>query len=204
MQSVTRTKRSAALKAIEKISAIAKEAEKYDDYGEELEVESIDNTNDSINTPSVKETPKEAPKKTPNTLLCIPCDAEDESLRAYNKYQSTLKSINVTNVKDYLAAAEKNNMRYYVIPELMKYLITNPALMMNHYNFGTTVINKMNEFEKDMTTGKKIGGYEVTEEYRREFLALAKIVKKVATLYEKLNVHHESFYKNITTIADSI
>lgn len=205
MQSATRSKRSAALKALEKISAIAKEAEKYDDYGMETEGESIKD-----NIFSVKETPVEAPtiieipKKTPNTLLCIPCDAKDESLRAYNKYQATLKPINVANVKEYLTAAENKQIRYYVIPEWMKYLIANPALMMNHYNFGTAVMNKMNEFEEEMATGKAIGTYEITEEYRREFIALAKILKKVATLYGKLNLHHESFYKNITTIADSI
>jgi hypothetical protein len=218
MNSVTRTKRSAAIKALEKIKSIAKEAENYDDFGEEIEVESIDTTKDSINfipkesnttpTPPAEvkksvEVSKEEPKKTPNTLWGI-ASGENELFKASTKYYNTLKSINVTNVKEYLDASEKNDKRYFIIPELMKYLIANPALMLHHEKFGTTVVNKMLEFEIHMVTSKKIGKYEVTEEYRREFLGLVKILKKIAGIYGKLKLNDSSFYDNITTIADSL
>jgi hypothetical protein len=232
----SRSKRSAAIKALEKIKSIAKEAEKYDDFGEEIQVESIDNTKDSINYKYVptepitaanwsvqatnearriaaenapKDTsswPKEAEpsKKTPNTLYANPHLSTVDSLYADKKYHSTLKSINVNNVKEYLIAAEKSENRYFAIPELMKYLISNPALMMHHEKFGTTVLNKMIEFETQMVTSNAIGSYEVTEGYRREFLGLVKILKKIAALYGKLKLNDKSFYENITTIAETL
>lgn len=274
MQTATRTKRSAALKALEKISALAKEAEKYDDYG--AEIESIDDTKDSIvdgkitinvkkekkeeaasvpitpsnwsvqatdnarkaaaenapkdtttwpddaaeranfaaqvaaskttetSTEPAKEASKEPTKKTPNTLLCIPCDVKDEHMRAINRYTKSLKPIYSEEIKDYISVAESNDMKYFAVPEMIKYLITNPAMLLHHDKYRTTVVKKMDEFETQIATNKKIGSYEITDEYRRELLALIKILKKICGIYEKINLNHKSFYDNITSIADSL
>jgi hypothetical protein len=217
MQSTTRTKRVAAFKAIEKISAILKEAEKYDDYGVEIE-ESFELTKESINfipkeskmipNPSVEieksvEVPKEESKKTPNTVHNIATD-ENAIYSAYMKYNNALKSINIANIKEYLTAAEKNENRYFILPELMKYLIANPVLMMYNEIFGTTVVNKMLEFEAQMTITKNVSGLEITEEYRREFLGLVRILKNISQIYGKIKLNDQSFYENITSISDSI
>ena len=224
-----RPKRAAAVKALEKIKAMAKEAEKYDKFGEEIE-ESIETTEDSINVKESEEsisvkkpieikresinfTPVKVPEsgeplkkhleKTPNTLWGI-ASGDKESFNAFGKYNNTLKSINVTNVKEYLIAAEVNENKYIVIPELIKYLIANPSLLLYHDNFGRTVVNKMLEFEAHMITNKTISGFEITEEYRREFIGLVKILRKVSQMYGKLRLNDQSFYDNITANADAL
>ena len=228
-----RPKRAAAVKALEKIKAMAKEAEKYDKFGEEIE-ESIETTEDSINVKkpietseesisvkkpieikreSINFTPVKVPEsgeplkkhleKTPNTLWGI-ASGDKESFNAFGKYNNTLKSINVTNVKEYLIAAEVNENKYIVIPELIKYLIANPSLLLYHDNFGRTVVNKMLEFEAHMITNKTISGFEITEEYRREFIGLVKILRKVSQMYGKLRLNDQSFYDNITANADAL
>jgi len=215
-----RPKRAAAVKALEKIKAMAKEAEKYDKFGEEIE-ESIETTEEPISVKkpieikreSINFTPVKVPEsgeplkkhleKTPNTLWGI-ASGDKESFNAFGKYNNTLKSINVTNVKEYLIAAEVNENKYIVIPELIKYLIANPSLLLYHDNFGRTVVNKMLEFEAHMITNKTISGFEITEEYRREFIGLVKILRKVSQMYGKLRLNDQSFYDNITANADAL
>jgi hypothetical protein len=224
-----RPNRAAAVKALEKIKAMAKEAEKYDKFGEEIE-ESIETTEEPISVKESEEsisvkkpieikresinfTPAKVPEsgeplkkhleKTPNTLWGI-ASGDKESFNAFGKYNNTLKSINVTNVKEYLIAAEVNENKYIVIPELIKYLIANPSLLLYHDNFGRTVVNKMLEFEAHMVTNKTISGFEITEEYRREFIGLVKILRKVSQMYGKLRLNDQSFYDNIDKIADAL
>jgi hypothetical protein len=202
----SRPKRSSAIAALQKITTILKEAEKYDHYGNEIEVEPLApiTTSESINVIPVKPSepinvvPEES-MKTPNTLF-FAANEDNEKYSSYGIYSSTLKSIHVENIKKYLNEIDKNN-KYIVIPELMKYLIVNPSLMIHHSKFGEQVTNKMIEFENEMRTVEKIGNYRITEEYRKEFLATATILKKIASIYKKLNIHQEEFYDNIETIA---
>jgi hypothetical protein len=98
--------------------------------------------------------------------------------------------------------AEDNNVKYIAIPELIKYLITNPSLQIHNSKFGEVVANKMIEFENDIPTSKKIGSYTITEDYRKQLLALIKILKKTTSMYSKLKtMANKEFYDNIETIA---
>jgi hypothetical protein len=181
--SYSRPKRSSAIKAVEKITAILKEERSSDEYGYEIEVD-----------------PSPSP---PTTTATTTSESINEKYNAYRIYSSMLKPIHVENIKKYLSEIDAHN-KHIVIPELMKYLIINPSMMVHSLNFRNVVVNKMIEFENEMKIAPTIGNYRITEEYRREFSAMATILKKIANIYKKLNVHEEEFYKNIETVANEL
>jgi hypothetical protein len=229
----SRPRRSAAIKALEKIQTIAKEAEKYDDYGDEIEETDafIRTLSVSIKmepekttaTPSVSEPlrsqssleatlPKmsasleepvktEPVKTTPNTLFQI-ASYENVKYNAYQTYVNEFKQKHVEHIKNYLTLAENSDMKYIAIPELIKYLITNPSLIIHHYTFARVVIDKMNQFQNELQTAKKIGSCTITEDYRKQILSLIKILNKMSSMYYKLNtMANKEFYDKIETIA---
>jgi hypothetical protein len=150
----------------------------------------------STTTPSVSD------KTTPDTLFGISSSSENLKYNAYQIYLNDFKQKHIENIKKYLTLSEDNNMRYIAIPELIKYLITNPSLIIHNSNFATTVLNKMIEFEKDIPTSKKIGSYIITEDYRKQLLSLIKILKKTSIMHSKLKtMANKEFYDNIETIA---
>jgi len=248
----SRPRRSAAIKALEKIQTIAKEAEKYDDYGDEIE-----ETDAFIRTPSVSEAVKIEPitsanwsvqatnaariaaaenvpkdvtswpdddaartafaarvaaskstepsvsiKTTPDTLFGISSSADNLQYNAYQMYLNGFKTKHVENIKKYLTLCENADMKYIAIPELIKYLITNPSLIIHHSRFGEIVVNKMLEFENEIPIANKIGSYIITEDYRKQLLSLIKILKKTSIMHCKLKtMANKEFYDNIETIA---
>jgi hypothetical protein len=193
----SRPRRSAAIKALEKIQNIVKEAEKYDDYGKEIEEIDV-----YIVTPSISE-PSELVKTTPNTLFGLTVAPENLQYNAHQIYLNDFKAKYVEHIKKYLLLCEDSNMRYIAIPELINYLITNPALLIHHSTFATAVVDKMIDFENELPIAKKIGSYVITEDYRKELLSLIKILKKTSIMYSKLNnMSQKEFYDNIETIAN--
>lgn len=233
-----RPQRNAAIKALEKIKAIAKEAEKYDDYGEEIPEELINfnvpitSSNWSVQamnaarSAAAKNAPKDVstwpnddsaraafaarvassnstepePPKTPDTIHAI-CSSDNIKYNAYEIYITQLKSLHVENIKKYLILSDNSDMKYIAIPELIKYLIANPSIIIHHSVFGEVIVNKMIEFENDIPTAKKIGSYTITEGYRKELLSLIKILKKLTKMHSKLNkMTTKEFYDNIETI----
>jgi hypothetical protein len=222
----SRPRRSAAIKALEKIQKIAEEAEKYDDYGEEIEetdvligtlsvskppellpwrhvtdvqAEPVKTESEKSNTSSSE--PSVSVKTTPNTLFQI-ASYDNVKYNAYQTYVNDFKTKHVEHIKNYLTLAEDNNVKYIAIPELIKYLITNPSMMIHHSKFGEAVANKMIEFENVLPTAKKIGDHTITEDYRKQLLALIKILKKTTSMHSKLsNISYKEFYDNIETIA---
>jgi hypothetical protein len=227
--SYSRSKRSAAIAALEKIKEISKESEKYDDYGNEINeitattIESEPETEKPSTTPSISEPlrsqssleatlPKmltsleepakiESVKTTPNTLFQI-ASYENVKYNAYQTYVNEFKQKHVEHIKNYLTLAENSDMKYIAIPELIKYLITNPSLIIHHSKFGEVVANKMIEFENVLPTAKKIGNYTITEDYRKQLLSLIKILKKTTSMHSKLKtMANKEFYDKIETIA---
>jgi hypothetical protein len=225
----SRPRRSAAITALEKIKEIAKEAEKYDDYGDVIEEtdaciripsisESIKTTLEKSTAPTAKasepmkdttepvktEPVKTEPvKTTPDTLFGISSSSDNLKYNAYQMHINDFKMKHIENIKTYLILAENSDMKYIAIPELIKYLITNPSMIIHHSNFGKQVANKMIEFENVLQTAKKIGNHTITETYRKELISLIKILKKTTSMHSKLNtMANKEFYDNIETIAN--
>lgn len=211
-----RPQRNAAIKALEKIKAIAKEAEKYDDYGEEIPEEFFTSTPEPlpkmrssleepinvlcrrVTSQPVKTEP--VTPKTPDTIHAI-CSSDNIKYNAYELYITQFKSLHVDNIGKYLTLSENSDMKYIAIPELIKYLITNPSIIIHHSKFGEVIANKMIEFENVIPTAKTIGSYTITEGYRKELLLLIKILKKLTKMHSKLNkMTTKEFYDNIETI----
>jgi hypothetical protein len=150
----------------------------------------------STTTPSVSD------KTTPDTLFGIASAAENLQYNAYQIYLNDFKTKHVENIKKYLTLSEDNNMRYIAIPELIKYLITNPALLIHSSAFGEVVVKKMIQFENEIPIANKIGSYIITEDYRKQLLSLIKILKKTSVMYSKLKtMATKEFYDKIETIA---
>jgi hypothetical protein len=212
----SRPRRSAAIAALEKIKEIAKEAEKYDDYGEEIEEfiitsslseplrsqSSLEATLPKMSA-SLEEPVKTEPvKTTPDTLFGIASNPVHLKYNAYEMYLNDFKINHVDNIKKYLNLCEYANMKYIAIPELIKYLITNPALMIHSSAFGEVVVKKMIQFENEIPIANKIGSYTMTEDYRKQLLSLIKILKKTSVMHSKLNtMATKEFYDKIETIA---
>jgi hypothetical protein len=217
----SRPRRSAAIKALEKIQKIVKEEEKYDDYGDEIEEEFAYITSilsEPINvipeepvktipekstaTPSVSEK-KEPAKTTPNTLFAISSSHDNLQYNAYELYLNHFKTKHIELIKKYLNLCGDSNMKYIAIPELIKYLITNPALLIHSSLFGEVVVKKMIEFENELPIANKIGSYIITDDYRKQLLSLIKILKKTSIMYSKLKTMvNKEFYDNIETIVN--
>lgn len=228
----SRPRRSAAIAALEKIHNIVKEAEKYDDYGEEFEDTEVFIKTPSVSvktepveekickkptdvpaSPSTASEPTATPsvsvpvitepvKTTPNTLFGIASAADNLKYNAYDIYVNDFKEKHVANIKKYLNLCDDANMKYIAIPELIKYLIANPALLIHHSAFATAVVNKMVDFENELPIANKIGSYTMTEDYRKQLLSLIKILKKTSIMYSKLKtMANKEFYDNIETIA---
>ncbi len=154
-----------------------------------------------INVLCGRVTSEPVPPKTPDTIYAISSSSDNIKYDAYEMYMTQLKSLHVENIKKYLTLSDNSDMKYIAIPELIKYLIANPSIIIHHSKFGEVIVNKMIEFENEIPTAKKIGSYTMTEGYRRELLSLIKILKKLTKMHSKLNkITTKEFYDNIDTI----
>ncbi len=141
--------------------------------------------------------------KTPSFSELLVSDPYPE-FNAKKYIESNTKHMIVNKIKTYLSNIEENtSTKYYLIPELMKYLIANPSIMMFHPKFADVVETKMNEFDNTMNTNKCIGTYEITDKYRSEFKALSLILKSMTKFYKNLSFDGE-FNTNIEKIASSL
>jgi hypothetical protein len=166
--------------------------------------EPMKDTTEPVKTEPVKTEPvkTEPVKTTPDTLFGISSSSDNLQYNAYQMYLNGFKTKHVENIKKYLTLCEYADMKYIAIPELIKYLITNPSLIIHHSRFGEIVVNKMLEFENEIPIANKIGSYIITEDYRKQLLSLIKILKKTSIMHCKLKtMANKEFYDNIETIA---
>jgi hypothetical protein len=196
LSSETRTarpQRSAAKKAMEKITAIYAQYESDDTM-----IINEDNDDYSIRTTPVAHTPTPAPAK-PTIAKITDCKSAPE-YDALAQSKETNKANHVAQIKKYLDATDARIDMHINVPELMKYLILNPYIMIINSNFNTTVGNKMDEFILGMKTKKEFNNYIIGDQYRKEFLALTKIVAANSKVHSIINLS-EPFYTDIDKIA---
>jgi hypothetical protein len=211
----SRPTRSAKLAAAQKIAKILMEEDSDNDdiimtpmiadksSAEDLSVTSAHTTTPTpVNTPVLTATPAPKPKTPSFSELAESNPIPD--LNAFAAYKATLKPIIIDKIKRYLNDCDSNSSkRYYAIPELMKYLISAPSIMIYHPKFRTTVEAKMTEFEDHIATNTTIGSYVITDKYRAEFKALATIVKSIAKIYDYVTLDSK-FINNIDKIASGL
>ena len=191
-----RPTRIAAKKAMENIQAIY--AEYYND--EEDDNMSIDHDEDYFTT-----TYSRIAKKTP-AIVIAPTLTRITDYKAAPEYDACeiSNAINTTahvqKIKTYLIAADEKKDNHINIPELMKFFILNPYMMIKHAKFNNTVTNKMAEFVTVMKDQKTLNGQSISDQYRKEFTALAKIVNTNAKINSIINLT-QPFYNDIDKIA---
>jgi hypothetical protein len=204
----TRPQRTAAKKALEKIQEIYNEYYSDDDMMDECNDDSSVSTTQVSTThtpssstpaqPSAVEASQKKSKEKP-TLTRISDYIASSEYNAYTK-SAIHKAAHIEQIKSYLAASDEKKDRHINIPELMKYLIINPYIMITHERFNATVNDKMNEFITVMKTEQTINDMPISDQYRKEFIALSKIVRANARVNSIINLTH-SMYDNIDKIA---
>jgi hypothetical protein len=182
--------RAAAVAARKKIAAICETI-----FADDLEAGLV-TTSPTSAAPVAKE-------QTPNNLHNIPYIGLPS---AYAAYCNNIKNAQCDIMSKYIKVAESNpDSRYAILPELMKFIIANPAILIYNSQFADAVINKMAVFEHEMKTLKYIGNnYRITDSYRKQFIGLCVILRKLSETYSRLNLNEAAFYDNITNIADSM
>ncbi len=114
----------------------------------------------------------------------------------FNNVMYKLKSV-------YLSDEDK----YMKLPEMCKFMIANPYIMIKYPKFRQKLLDKCDEIQKELHNKLHIEDaysnnvYVINDGYRRELSALLRITKSIAIIYERLNINDESFYENIEEIA---
>jgi hypothetical protein len=229
----TRPSRASKISAIAKIAKIMQEEKEYEEEYEADNLVAVvadkssseDNNVTSAHTPTPPPTHITSPaltstpaptstatEKSPDPAKPKPNTPSFSELIRSNSFpehcakdiiDKNIKSILVDKIKAYLNASDNSSMKYYVIPEIMKFLIANPAIMIYYPKFRATVEAKMNELNESIKTNSAISGHIITDKYRAEFKALSSILKSMTTIYIYVTLD-TPFVDNIEKIANEL
>jgi hypothetical protein len=167
--------RSAAIAARQKISAIIASDALPDDVPMPVTAQ----TKTTSNTLHYM-----APKgnRVPSADMLWSTDIKQPTANIIHQYMD-----NIVNCED----------KHLAFPEMIKFLIANPAIIIYHPRFADVVLKKMDDFSVQIDKTDTIGKYHITNSYRSQFKGLIRILKQITAVYSKLALHDAAFYESL-------
>jgi hypothetical protein len=111
-----------------------------------------------------------------------------KSFNAEILYYKKLRQINIDILRNYLNESDNADVKYIVIPEMMKFIIANPSIILYHPHLRDSLAIAVGNCEKNINTVDKIGNVKISEQYRDELRNLITTTKNIITLYSNLNL----------------